>query len=56
MSNQDNTRKLITLACIWTVLLLVPYWMPPLGGYTALGTRVLVLGLGRDPCKAPPEA
>ena len=26
-------------------LLLAPYWMPPLGGYTALGTRVLVLGL-----------
>jgi len=25
--------------------LLAPYWMPPLGGYTALGTRVLVLGL-----------
>jgi branched-chain amino acid transport system permease protein len=45
MSNQDTTRKLITLTCIWAVLLLVPYWMPPLGGYTALGTRVLVLGL-----------
>ena len=26
-------------------MLLAPYWMPPLGGYTALGTRVLVLGL-----------
>ena len=45
MSDQDTTRKLITLACIWAALLLVPYWMPPLGGYTALGTRVLVLGL-----------
>src|ERR1035441_600039 len=45
MSNQVNARKLIALACIWAVLLLVPYWMPPLGGYTALGTRVLVLGL-----------
>src|SRR5664279_3704143 len=45
MSNQDTTRKLIALACIWAVLLMVPYWMPPLGGYTALGTRVLVLGL-----------
>ncbi|MGF6546158.1 branched-chain amino acid ABC transporter permease [Paraburkholderia youngii] len=38
-------RRLITLAAIWAVLLLAPYWMPPLGGYTALGTRVLVLGL-----------
>src|ERR1700737_2212564 len=27
------------------VLLLAPYWMVPLGGYTALATRVLVLGL-----------
>ena len=33
------------LAAIWVVLLLAPYWMLPLGGYTALGTRVLVLGL-----------
>ena len=27
------------------MLLLAPFWMPPLGGYTALGTRVLVLAL-----------
>ena len=33
------------LVSIWALLLLAPYWMPPLGGYTALGTRVLVLGL-----------
>ncbi len=36
---------LLRLAAIWVVLLLAPWWMPPLGGYTALGTRVLVLGL-----------
>jgi branched-chain amino acid transport system permease protein len=41
----DNSRKLIALALIWAVLLLAPFWMPPLGGYTALGTRVLVLAL-----------
>ena len=35
----------IALVAIWAILLLAPYWMPPLGGYTALGTRVLVLGL-----------
>ena len=33
------------LAAIWAALLLAPYWMAPLGGYTALATRVLVLGL-----------
>jgi branched-chain amino acid transport system permease protein len=39
-------RKLAILVCIWALLIFAPYWMPPLGGYTALGTRVLVLGLG----------
>jgi branched-chain amino acid transport system permease protein len=36
---------LLRLGAIWALLILAPYWMPPLGGYTALGTRVLVLGL-----------
>jgi branched-chain amino acid transport system permease protein len=45
MKVEDNSRKLIVLALIWAVLLLAPFWMPPLGGYTALGTRVLVLAL-----------
>jgi branched-chain amino acid transport system permease protein len=42
---QGGVRALLTLVIIWAVLLLAPYWMPPLGGYTALGTRVLVLAL-----------
>ena len=41
----EQTRKSIALAAIWITLLLAPYWMVPLGGYTALATRVLVLGL-----------
>ena len=45
MSTGTNARKLAALATIWLLLLLAPYWMVPLGGYTALGTRVLVLGL-----------
>jgi branched-chain amino acid transport system permease protein len=45
MSGARQTRQLVALAAIWLVLLLAPYWMVPLGGYTALGTRVLVLGL-----------
>jgi branched-chain amino acid transport system permease protein len=45
MTGQDTTQKLVVLVCIWAALILAPYWMPPLGGYTALGTRVLVLGL-----------
>jgi branched-chain amino acid transport system permease protein len=38
-------RKLAALAAIWAALLLAPLWTPLVGGYTALGTRVLVLGL-----------
>jgi branched-chain amino acid transport system permease protein len=30
---------------IWLLLLTAPYWMPYVGGYTGLGTRVLVLAL-----------
>jgi len=45
MSTAGSARKLAPLAIIWTALLLAPYWMPPLGGYAALGTRILVLAL-----------
>src|SRR5438270_4268448 len=38
-------RRLITLVVLWLVLIFAPFWMAPLGGYTALGTRILVLGL-----------
>ena len=41
----EQARRLVVLAAIWIVLLLAPFWMSPLGGYTALATRVLVLGL-----------
>jgi branched-chain amino acid transport system permease protein len=45
MSGRERTRRLLVLIAIWVALLLAPYWMAPLGGYTALGTRVVVLGL-----------
>jgi branched-chain amino acid transport system permease protein len=45
VSPREQTRRLLTLGAIWAALLLAPYWMAPLGGYTALGTRVVVLGL-----------
>ena len=43
--NSEQSGKLIVLAAIWAILISAPYWMVPLGGYTALATRVLVLGL-----------
>jgi len=38
-------RRWLQLIAIWVVLLLVPVWLPMVGGYTALAGRVLVLGL-----------
>jgi branched-chain amino acid transport system permease protein len=38
-------RPWLTTAIIWTLLITVPFWLPMLGGYTALAGRVLVLGL-----------
>ena len=38
-------QKPLAAVLVWLLLLAAPYWMPYLGGYTALGTRVLVLGL-----------
>ena len=38
-------RSWATGVTVWAVLLTVPFWLPLLGGYTALAGRVLVLGL-----------
>jgi branched-chain amino acid transport system permease protein len=38
-------RRFLVLMAIWAVLLTVPFWLPLLGGYTALAGRVLVFGL-----------
>ncbi len=38
-------RNHLKIAGIWLVLLTAPFWLPMLGGYTALAARVLVFGL-----------
>ena len=38
-------RRELMLVVIWTALLTAPFWLPLLGGYTALAGRVLVFGL-----------
>jgi branched-chain amino acid transport system permease protein len=45
VTGPGQARRLMAITAIWIALLAAPYWMVPLGGYTALGTRVLVLGL-----------
>jgi branched-chain amino acid transport system permease protein len=42
---REQSLKLASIAAIWIALAFAPLWMPIFGGYTALGTRVLVLGL-----------
>jgi branched-chain amino acid transport system permease protein len=38
-------QKYVTAAVIWLLLLSMPYWIDQVGGYTQLGTRVLVMAL-----------
>ena len=38
-------KRRAPVLALWIVLLAVPWWLPLLGGYTALGTKVLVYGL-----------
>jgi branched-chain amino acid transport system permease protein len=40
------SRRVVALVAIWAVLILVPFWLPLLGGYTALAGRILVFALG----------
>jgi len=35
----------LTIAGIWVLLVTVPFWLPLMGGYTALASKVLVFGL-----------
>ncbi len=41
-----NMNKHAPNAILWLVLLTMPYWMGAIGGYTELGSRMLVMGLG----------
>ena len=40
-----STRDHWLSALVWALLLTMPYWLPLVGGYTALGSRMVVLGL-----------
>ena len=44
-SPPGDRHRLPVLALVWMILLLCPLWIPYIGGYTSLGTRILVLGL-----------
>jgi len=40
-----HVSGILVTVLIWAVLITVPYWLPLAGGYTSLGTRVVILGL-----------
>ena len=41
----SDPLKLIANVVVWALLITMPYWLGALGGYTALGTQVVVLAL-----------
>jgi branched-chain amino acid transport system permease protein len=40
-----NVREQAPNIVVWLLLLAMPYWLPHVGGYVELGSRVVVLGL-----------
>jgi branched-chain amino acid transport system permease protein len=44
MASFDLKRQLPNII-VWALLLGMPYWLPAIGGYAELGSRVVVLGL-----------
>jgi len=42
--NLSGNRPL-ALAAIWLILLVMPFWLPLVGGYTELGSRIVVMAL-----------
>ena len=41
----NSSQKRAATAVVWLALLTMPYWLPWVGGYQELGTRVLVMAL-----------
>jgi branched-chain amino acid transport system permease protein len=37
--------RALSMAALWLALILVPWWIPMLGGYTALGSKVLIYAM-----------
>ena len=44
MESPDH-KKLAANVIVWLILMTIPFWLPAIGGYVELGSRVVVLGL-----------
>ena len=42
---RGRNRKYLADALIWSLLLTMPFWLNAIGGYTQLGTRVVIIAL-----------
>ena len=38
-------KRLAAIAAMWLVLIALPWWLPQIGGYTALGSKVLIYAI-----------
>ena len=45
MDKRQNIEKYIAFTLIWGALLSMPFWINQVGGYTQLGTQVVIMGL-----------
>ena len=43
--NSGHLKTQVPNFVVWLLLLAMPYWLPAIGGYSELGSRVVVLGL-----------
>ena len=43
--NSSDLKTQAPNVVVWLLLLAMPYWLPAIGGYSELGSRVVVLGL-----------
>jgi branched-chain amino acid transport system permease protein len=41
----QHSNRLVVNSVIWALLLTVPFWLPLIGGYTALASRILIYAL-----------
>src|SRR5690242_694381 len=37
--------RAVGITAMWLALIALPWWMPMIGGYTALGSKVLIYGI-----------
>jgi branched-chain amino acid transport system permease protein len=42
---RSTVNRYLALAAAWAALIALPWWLPAIGGYTALGSKILIYGI-----------